>query len=293
MGQDVRTETTANLDAEDPARIVIRAIDDRAEVRAVEELQKDVWGIPDVEVVPLTQMVAAAEAGGVLLGAFDGRDLIGFVYGFVGLEHGRMTHHSHMLAVKPDYRNFNIGYKLKCAQRDFVLAQGIGEMTWTFDPLQSLNAHFNLHRLGAVSGRYLADFYGTDAASFLHRTGTDRLWVTWPLASRRVSEWLDGGGSDVRFENAVPLVELGEGGGPIRCEPDRKLSGDPASIEIPADINTLFRRSPKLAADWREATRSAFYSAFDAGYAAVDFARGSAAGKYLLSRGEALEELDV
>ena len=114
MGQDVRTETTANLDAEDPARIVIRAIDDRAEVRAVEELQKDVWGIPDVEVVPLTQMVAAAEAGGVLLGAFDGGDLIGFVYGFVGLERGRMTHHSHMLAVKPGYRNFNIGYRLKC-----------------------------------------------------------------------------------------------------------------------------------------------------------------------------------
>lgn len=282
---------TGNLDAADPARIVIRSIDDRAEVRAVEELQKEVWGIPDIEVVPLTQMVAAAEAGGVLLGAFEGGDLIGFVYGFVGLEHGRMTHHSHMLAVKPEYRNFNIGYKLKCAQREFVLAQGISEMTWTFDPLQSLNAHFNLNRLGAVSGRYLVDFYGTDAASFLHRTGTDRLWITWPLTSRRVTERLEHNRPDLKFDNAIPLVEFGEGGGePVRRETDHNLSGEPAYIEIPADINNLVSQSPGIAAKWRDATRAAFTAAFAAGYVAVDFARGSTAGKYLLCQGETLRE---
>ena len=281
---------TGNLDAADPARIVIRSIDDRAEVRAVEELQKEVWGIPDIEVVPLTQMVAAAEAGGVLLGAFEGGDLIGFVYGFVGLEHGRMTHHSHMLAVKPEYRNFNVGYKLKCAQREFVLAQGISEVTWTFDPLQSLNAHFNLNRLGAVSGRYLVDFYGTEAASFLHRTGTDRLWITWPLASRRVRERLDGNTLELKFEDAIRLVEYGEGGEPVRREPDHNLSGEPAYIEIPADINTLVRQRPGIAAKWRDATRAAFIAAFAAGYVAVDFARGSTAGKYLLCQGETLRE---
>ena len=281
---------TGNLDAAAPARVVVRAIYERAEVRAVEELQKDVWGIPDIEVVPLTQLVAAAEAGGVLLGAFEGEDLIGFVYGFVGLEHGRMTHHSHMLAVKPEYRNFNVGYKLKCAQREFVLAQGISEMTWTFDPLQSLNAHFNLNRLGAVSGRYLVDFYGTEAASFLHRTGTDRLWITWPLASRRVRERLDGNTLELKFEDAIRLVEYGEGGEPVRREPDHNLSGEPAYIEIPADINTLVRQRPGIAAKWRDATRAAFIAAFAAGYVAVDFARGSTAGKYLLCQGETLRE---
>ena len=281
---------TGNLDAAAPARVVVRAIYERAEVRAVEELHKEVWGSPDIEVVPLTQMVAAAEAGGVLLGAFEGEDLIGFVYGFVGLEHGRMTHHSHMLAVKPEYRNFNVGYKLKCAQREFVLAQGISEVTWTFDPLQSLNAHFNLNRLGAVSGRYLVDFYGTEAASFLHRTGTDRLWITWPLASRRVRERLDGNTLELKFEDAIRLVECGEGGEPVRREPDHNLSGEPAYIEIPADINTLVRQSPGIAAKWRDATRAAFIAAFAAGYVAVDFARGSTAGKYLLCQGETLRE---
>ena len=163
--------------------IVVRDIDGQAELRSVEELQKEVWGVPDLDVVPLTQLVAAKASGGVLLGAFDKKILIGFAYGFAGFEHGRTTHHSHMLAVKPAYRSHSIGYRLKLAQRDFVRAQGIEEMTWTFDPLQSLNAYFNFNRLGVVSDRYLVDFYGAEAASFLHQTGTDRLWVTWDLAN--------------------------------------------------------------------------------------------------------------
>src|SRR5436309_4660101 len=130
--------------------IVIRDIDGHAEMRAVEELQKEVWGIPDLDVVPLSHLVAAKAAGAVLLGAFDGEILVGFVYGFVSYEDGKMAHHSHMLAVKRAYRNFNLGHNLKLAQRERVLAQGITVMTWTFDPLQSLNAYFNFNKLGVV-----------------------------------------------------------------------------------------------------------------------------------------------
>src|SRR6185295_20426367 len=123
--------------------ITIRDIDEPAEMRAVEELQKEVWGIPDLDVVPLTHLVAAKEAGGVLIGAFDGETLVGFVYGFPSFEHGQVAHHSHMLAVKPVYRNYDLGRRLKLAQREHVIAQGMELISWTFDPLQSLNAHFN------------------------------------------------------------------------------------------------------------------------------------------------------
>jgi predicted GNAT superfamily acetyltransferase len=68
--------------------ITIREINELAEMRAVEELQKETWGIPDLDVVPLTQLVAAKEAGGVLIGAFDDETLVGFVYGFPSFEHG-------------------------------------------------------------------------------------------------------------------------------------------------------------------------------------------------------------
>src|SRR5215217_280770 len=125
------------------ATVTIREIDDVGQLHAVEDLQKEVWGIPDLDVVPLTQLVAAKEAGGVLIGAFDGATLVGFVYGFPSYERGKLAHHSHMLAVKPEYRNFDLGRRLKFAQREHVMTQGVELISWTFDPLQSLNAHFN------------------------------------------------------------------------------------------------------------------------------------------------------
>ena len=259
-------------------------------MRAAEELQKEVWGMPDLDVVPLNHLVAAKAAGGVLLGAFDRETLIGFVYGFVSHEHGTVAHHSHMLAVKPAYRNFNLGYKLKLAQRERVLAQGITVMTWTFDLLQSLNAHFNFNKLGVISDRYFINFYGADAASFLHRNGTDRLWVKWLLTSRRVSGRLEGTVSALELEKVIPLVQLGIDDSPRRNDLTEGLSQEQALIEIPADINALERRSGELAIEWRESTRWAFTEAIAAGYLVMDFYRQSRGeqrlGTYLLSRGK-------
>ena len=229
--------------------IKIRPVETVAELRAVEELQKEVWGIPDLDVVPLTHLVAVKAAGGVLLGAFDRETLVGFVYGFVAHEDGEIAHHSHMLAVKDAYRNFNLGYKLKLAQREAVLAQGINLITWTFDPLQSLNAYFNFTKLGVISNRYLINFYGEDAASFLHQSGTDRFWVKWKLNSERVVKRL------------------------IKVDVTPKQPADKLLIEIPGDINAVQQQSPELAREWRERTRREFTEAIDAGYTVVDFYR--------------------
>jgi chorismate synthase len=274
--------------------IVIRDIDSGAEMHAAEDLQKEVWGIPDLDVVPLSHLVAVKAAGGVLLGAFDHEILVGFVYGFVGDEHGQMSHHSHMLAVKRVYRNFHLGYKLKLAQRERVLAQGISVMTWTFDPLQSLNSYFNLNKLGVASDRYLIDFYGEDAPSFLHRNGTDRLWVTWLHTSRRVSERLERTVARLEGERPLPLVQLGLDEAPLRSKLGEGLSDEQALIEIPADINALQQRDVEKAFAWRAATRWAFTEALAAGYLVVDFFRQSRGeqrlGIYLLSRGKRLAD---
>ncbi len=283
------------IPAAETSSIVIRDVYGQAEIRAVEELQKEVWGIPDLDVVPTTQLFAAQAAGGVLIGAFDDETLAGFAYGFPGYEHGRATHHSHMLAVKPGYRSFNLGQKLKLAQRTRVLAQGIETMTWTFDPLQSLNAYFNFSKLGVISDCYIVNFYGADATSFLHRNGTDRLWVTWNLASRRVNERLDKTVSASEFGAVKPLVELGEDNAPRRYDLNKDLSPERITIEIPADINALERQSGELAFAWREATRRAFTEAFAAGYLVEDFYRltrdDRQFGTYLLSREKKLKIL--
>lgn len=252
------------MDATKTSVISIRPIESFAELRAVEHLEKEVWGIPDLDVVPITHLVATKAAGGVLLGAFDRDTLAGFVYGFVALEEGEIAHHSHMLAVKPAYRNFNLGYKLKFAQREAVLAQGIKVITWTFDPLQSLNAHFNFTKLGVISNRYLIDFYGEEAASFLHQTGTDRLWVKWLLTSDRVIS---------RVNRETPQLEDAA---------DKRL------IEIPGDINAVQQQNPARAREWRQQTQHAFTEALHDGYTVVDFYRETRGqekvGIYLLSR---------
>ncbi len=267
--------------------IVIRDIKSPSEMRLVEELQKDVWGIPDSEVVPSSQLTAAIHAGGVLIGAFDGELLAGFAYGFVAKEEGEIAHHSHMVGVQKVYRSLDLGFILKAAQRERVLGQGIQLMSWTFDPLQALNAYFNFAKLGVVARKYFVDFYGSEAASFLHQNGTDRLWVTWELTSDRVIERLR---KDTRSENVVEtnvLVECGEAGGPLRHDLENRLSGDSALIEIPADISSIENNDKVLASEWRNATREAFISAIAKGFFVKEFYRSRTRpliGVYSLSK---------
>jgi predicted GNAT superfamily acetyltransferase len=161
----------------------IREIRGHAELRAVEELQKEVWGCSDLEVLPAIHMIAAREVGAILLGAFEGGTLAGFVYGFPGFEEEMRVIHSDMLGVRDAYRNRGVGRALKLAQREQALAQGIDRITWTFDPFQARNAYLNFTRLGVTADRYLRDFYG-ETTSPLHTGGTDRLWVTWHLHGR-------------------------------------------------------------------------------------------------------------
>jgi predicted GNAT superfamily acetyltransferase len=263
--------------------ITIREINELAEMRAVEELQKETWGIPDLDVVPLTQLVAAKEAGGVLIGAFDGETLAGFVYGFPSFERGELAHHSHMLAVKPAYRNYDLGRRLKLAQREHVIAQGIGLISWTFDPLQSLNAHFNFGKLGVLADRYFVNFYGEDAPSFLHQTGTDRLWVSWLVSSERVKERLSGVSYSVPTNLGLPLVQVEADDSSRRNDLDEGLAQDHAVIEIPSNIDALPRETGLR---WREDTRWAFTEALKAGYFVESFIREKVIGKYILRKGE-------
>src|SRR5436189_6038527 len=108
------------------------------------------------------------------------------------MEQGHQMLHSHMLAVREPYRDLDVGHTLKLAQRDRALAMRIQEITWSFDPLQSKNAHLNFGKLGVISSSDKIDFYGPETSSVLHRNSTDGLWVTWRLKTRRVGDRLAG-----------------------------------------------------------------------------------------------------
>ena len=113
-------------------------------------------------------------------------------------------------------------------------------MTWTYDPLQSRNAHFNFSKLGVVSETYKVDFYGPETSSMLHRNGTDRLWVRWALTSSRVRDRLSGKNQRVETLDALkllaPLVRFAPNGTPARGNLEESLCRQRVSIEIPGDI---------------------------------------------------------
>src|SRR6185369_4792202 len=190
-----------------------------------------------------------------LLGAFDRGKLIGFSFAFPGFEEGHRILHSDMLAVLPAYRSLGLGLQLKLAQRDKALEKGIDTITWTFDPLQSLNANLNFGKLGVVSDRYFVNYYG-ETTSFLHSTGTDRLWVTWKLNSEWVKERLAAPTSKVALDDKLPIIiAVGSDEEPITA---LTFETSTVYLEIPGDYNKLIRERNELAVSWRETTRDAF-----------------------------------
>jgi predicted GNAT superfamily acetyltransferase len=285
------------MDYGTPKSVIIRDLESFADLEQAEALEREVWALADRDATPRTLMIATKAAGCIWVGAFDGAKLAGFAFGFLGMEHGRLILHSHMLAVREAYRDLDLGRKLKLAQRERALAMRIQEMTWTFDPLQSKNAHLNFGKLGVVSDIYRVDFYGRETSSVLHQNGTDRLWVRWPLASRRVRDRLQG--KDYRpealdaFSRLQPLVQFNGDGKPVRADLSVALARQRIAIQIPSDIGAVEQKNLGLAREWREATRWAFTEALKAGFCVVEFCRTvrgqQGPGNYLLEKGDIAE----
>ena len=305
--------------------VIIRNLQSLDDLKQAEEVEREVWGLSDLDTTPMTLAIATKEAGSIWVGAFDGAKLAGFAFGFLGMERGQLIVHSHMLAVREPYRNSRLGYRLKLAQRERVLALRIddgrnhdnrasdvreprtnesitnglriNEMTWTFDPLQSRNAHLNFAKLGVVSESYKADFYGPETSSVLHRNSTDRLWVTWPLTSRRVQERLLGKESRTATVDALstvnPLIRFNGDGKPVRTDLAAATGRQRIAIEIPSDIGDVERNDPALAREWRMQTRWAFTEALSAGFFVAEFCRTvrgqQGPGVYLLEKGKVEE----
>jgi predicted GNAT superfamily acetyltransferase len=183
--------------------ILIRSCQGLDEFDVCVQLQADVWGYKDRDVVPYRVFIVAQKIGGQVMGAFDTSrpgaspqgepgSLVGFALALPGISGGRPYLHSHMLAVHPGYRNQGIGRRLKLFQRDDALARGIGRMEWTFDPLEIKNSFLNIAKLGAIVRRYASNFYGVTSSRLHGQIPTDRLYAEWWLETDWVSSTLAG-----------------------------------------------------------------------------------------------------
>ena len=195
-----------------PDPILIRPCEGFEELSACVQLQVEVWGYGDRDVVPRRVFIVSKQIGGQVMGAFDTslpgaspegdpENLVGFAMALPGITQGRPYLHSHMLAVNPEYRNRGIGRRLKLFQRDEALRRGIRRMEWTFDPLEIKNSFLNVAKLGAIVRRYAVNFYGVSSSRLHGQVPTDRLYAEWWLDSDWVSSTLGG------KPKAVPPVE--------------------------------------------------------------------------------------
>lgn len=202
-GRDGGPEPRPRASAATRAGLPVRALHRLEEFHACVDLQRRVWGFDEADLVPVRMFVVAHKIGGQVFGAYDGGTLAGYCLALPGDRNGHLYFHSHMLAVAPEYRDQGVGRSLKLRQREDGMARGFALMEWTFDPLESKNAYFNLERLGAIARRYVPDQYGRTSSALHAGLPTDRLVAEWWFGSRRVAQVLGGQGAAAEITRRV------------------------------------------------------------------------------------------
>ncbi|HVS83038.1 MAG TPA: GNAT family N-acetyltransferase [Pyrinomonadaceae bacterium] len=242
--------------------VEVREVSTIDEYDACVRLQRDVFGLPDLEISPRRHLIVSCQAGGWTLGAFVEGKLVGFVHHLAAVRGEKISGYSHMMAVAAEYQNHGIGGRLKWAQRARALSEGRDLIRWTFEPTRARNAHFNLNRLGVVVRDYAVNFYGADyvtnpaeKAAGVSGMDSDRLFASWELYSPRVEALAAGA--------KYPLPE-----------PERK-------IEIPTDYSALLKSDPAAGKREQLRVREEFLRALGDGLVCRAFERDAEKPRYL------------
>lgn len=246
--------------------VELRELGSTDDYLACVELQQVTWGRGFDGLVPVSVLKVSQKVGGVAAGAFDpaGR-MLGFVFGLTGIRprpggETLLVHWSHMLAIAPEARDAGLGTRLKRFQRQLLLPLGVEAVEWTFDPLESRNAHMNFNHLGAGVAEYVEEMYAGEAGSQLSEgIGTDRFILSWKIRSRRAEEALGGRPPDATPFREAPEVNPGGDLGDLADAPRVR-------VEIPAHVQALKADDLPRAMAYRASTRAAFEHYLGRGY---------------------------
>jgi predicted GNAT superfamily acetyltransferase len=230
--------------------MTIRPLTEITEFEQCVHLQREIWGMADIDLMPARAYAIQTHIGGIVLGAFDSDRLIGFVNATPGIRDGIAYWHSLTLAVAQGHWKMGIGSKLKLAQGDYARQRGIRLIQWTFDPLQSKNAYFNVQKLGTILRQYHVNIYGRTTSKLHEGLDTDRVIAEW---------WID-----------QPRVPVG---------------ADVRRVYIPADIQALKRQSLKSAQDVQQRVREQFLQNIQDDYLVAGFERKEEWSEYLFVPG--------
>jgi predicted GNAT superfamily acetyltransferase len=264
--------------------IQLKMLEAPAEMEAVEDLQRLCWPGDETGIVPVHMLRSVVHNGGFVIGAYKGKQLVGFVFGYPGILPGldgpNLIHASHMAGVHPEFRDAGLGYRLKRAQWQMVRRQGVERIVWTYDPLQSRNANLNISKLGAVCNTYLPNYYGEMSDGINVGVPSDRFQADWWVNTNRVKRRLENIppqkmdlahylNAGAEFVNATRINDDGLIL-PVSTEPSSSMT-PLRLLEIPADISALRTADLSLAVDWCLHVRSHCKDLFDQGYIVTDF----------------------
>ena len=281
------------------APIEIRPVRSLKECDDFAVLEQMVWQAPPIDALPSHLTWTAIKNGGGLIAAFspDGPaetgGMVGATFWFLGVDQATISGAPGPLHVKacsqvagvlPAWQGQRIGERLKWAQRDAVLAQGVTDhISWTYDPLLQPNALLNIHKLGAICNTYFPNHYGDMQDGLNKGMPSDRLQVDWWLKSPRVLERAAGRVAPALLPDEVRLAGHLRSDG-LRAPGAVKIpeDGRPLAVPLPTDLAVWRRYDPALALAWRLFVREALQSAFAAGYQIVDFVQMADAWWYRL-----------
>ena len=236
--------------------IEIKTIKDMKDFKAIPKIQKSAWGFSDRDIEPHQLLTRVQKYGGLVQGLYLDGELAGFTYAILAKWKGKYFIYSHMTGVRKEDQKKGFGFLLKKAQREAVLEMGYDVIRWNFDPLEAMNAFFNIHRLGIISAEYEKDIYGTGESGLHKGLATDRLIATWLLNSDRVIDKMNG--------KDLPIIEQ------VHDKDPEDFTQKTAYIEIPRDIRSMKKTDIDKAVQWRMKTRRRFETAFQNGYIATD-----------------------
>ncbi|WP_077358687.1 GNAT family N-acetyltransferase [Virgibacillus halodenitrificans] len=244
----------------------IRQLTTMSELHEMQKVEAVVW---QMDPIPVHQTFTALHHGGIILGAFEEDQMVGFLYSFAGFDGKASYLCSHMMGMLPGYRMNGLGEALKFKQAEIARTLGYDMITWTYDPLESRNAYVNLHKLGAVGAIYHPNHYGDMDDELNHGLPTDRFQIQWKLGEKKKKQ-------DASLDRELVLLDGGSDGEPMMKKNLETVDVADSStyfVAIPADFQTMKQTNFTLAKSWRLETGKVFKKLFDHGFQARDLLR--------------------
>ncbi len=269
----------------------MRSIHTPEELYQMERLQEAVWDKESV--VPLHMTLTLQKCGAIYLGAFDGDEMIGFLYSFAGKDGDGTALFSHMLGFYPDYRRGGLGAQMKWLQREEAIKQGYHKIKWTYDPLETVNANLNISKLGGIVRTYIPNCYGDLDDDMNRGLPTDRFMVEWLINSKRVENRRTQAERPSIADNvpSILVYQKKEANIPVPISWNPDVDADTVAVPVPGVFQEVKRHSMDIARDWRKMTGELFQHYFSKGYIVSEVIRHpqEPVVSYLLQKGVDLE----